>query len=180
VPHGTPTGLPWAAKDAEDCYIEFADRVQRYVESIVHDAYDAEDITHNVFVKLLGSPDSYDARKAPLSAWLLRIARNAAFDHLRRRRTLPIDEVGMARMAPVRSDAEAGAALRIAFESLPDEQREVVFLRCALGLSPGEIANVLGRTKASVNGLEHRGRGALKVSLGRQHMKPATVASARR
>jgi RNA polymerase sigma-70 factor (ECF subfamily) len=176
---GVHADRSWAAKRTEYCYVKFARDVQRYVQSIVHDAHDAEDITHNVFVKLLCSLDSYDERKAPFSAWLLRIARNAALDHLRQRRAEPCDDFLVARMAPVRSDPDESAALRVAFAGLPDEQRKVVFLRCALGLSPGEIADVLGRTEASVNGLEHRGRGALKVSLGRQHMKPATVASAR-
>jgi RNA polymerase sigma-70 factor (ECF subfamily) len=168
------------AAEAEQYYVRFAADVRRYVQSIVHDAHDAEDITHNVFLKLFASLDSYDERKAPFSAWLLRIARNAAVDYLRQRRALPSDEVMVGRTAPVRSDPEASAALRIAFETLPREQRKVAFMRFALGLSPGEIAHALGRTPASVNGLEHRGRGALKVELGRQHMRPATVASARR
>jgi RNA polymerase sigma-70 factor, ECF subfamily len=162
--------------EAEDCYVEFAGAVRRYVQSIVHDVHDAEDITHNVFIKLLGCLDSYDARKASFSAWLLRIARNAALDHLRQRRAMPSDEALLGRTAPVKSDPDASAALRVAFASLPEAQRKVVFMRFALGLSPGEIATVLRRTPASVNGLEHRGRGALKVELGRQHMRPATVA----
>lgn len=169
--------VDWSA--AEDCYIQFADAVERYVLSIVHDAHDAEDITHNVFIKLLGSLESYDERKAPLLAWVLRIARNAAFDHLRRQRALPSDELPVIRMAAIRQDPDVTAALRDAFESLPEEQRRVMFLRCVLGLSPGEIADTLGRTPASVNGLEHRGRGALKVALRRARLKPATVGSGR-
>jgi RNA polymerase sigma-70 factor, ECF subfamily len=183
VTHAGPSSAPihpvdWSA--AEDCYIQFADAVRRYVQSIVHDEHDAEDITHNVFIKLLDSLESYDERNAPLLAWLLRIARNAAFDHLRRRRTWASDELPAVPIAPIKQDPEAIAALRHAFESLPDQQRLVVFLRCALGLSPGEIADALGKTQASVNGLEHRGRGALQVALRRARLQPATVASVRR
>jgi RNA polymerase sigma-70 factor, ECF subfamily len=182
VTHAGPSSarseaVDWSA--AEYCYIQFADDVQRYVQSIVHDAHDAEDITHNVFIKLLGSLETYDERKAPFPAWLWRIARNAALDHLRRQRALPSDELPAIRTAPIRQDPDVSATLRDAFESLPDQQRLVMFLRCVLGLSPGEIADVLGRTQASVNGLEHRGRGALKIALRRAHLKPATAASGR-
>jgi RNA polymerase sigma-70 factor, ECF subfamily len=183
VMHAGQSSAPIEAVDwsaAEDCYVEFADAVQRYVQSIVHDAYEAEDITHNVFIKLLGSLDSYDESKAPFSAWILRIARNAALDHLRRRRTWPSDELPAVRTAPIKTDPEAIATLREAFESLPDQQRLVMFLRCVLGLSPGEIADALDRTPASVNGLEHRGRGALKIALRRARLQPATVANGQR
>ncbi len=173
----TSEAVDWSA--AEDCYVEFADDVQRYVQSIVHDAHDAEDITHNVFIKLVRSLETYDERQAPFSAWLRRIARNAAIDHMRRRRALPSDELPLIRMAAIRQDPDVSAALRDAFESLPDEQRLVMFLRCVLGLSPREIADGLGKTPASVNGLEHRGRRALKITLRRARMKPATVADGR-
>jgi RNA polymerase sigma-70 factor, ECF subfamily len=162
---------------AEYCYIRFAGDVQRYVQSIVHEPHDAEDITHNVFIKLFGSFERYDERIAPFSAWLLRIARNAALDHLRRTRAVPSDELVGRRSAAPRPDPYASATLRDAFETLPDQQRLVLFLRYVLGLSSDEIAHELGRTQASVNGLQHRGRGALKAALRRADMTPATAPS---
>jgi RNA polymerase sigma-70 factor, ECF subfamily len=163
---------------AEYCYIRFVGEVRRYVQSIVHEPHDAEDVTHNVFIKLFGSLERYDERIAPFSAWLLRIARNAALDHLRHSRALPLDELAARRSAATRPDPDASAALRDAFETLPDQQRLVLFLRHVQGLSPDEIAHELGRTPASVNGLQHRGRGALKAALRRAEMTPATAASA--
>jgi RNA polymerase sigma-70 factor, ECF subfamily len=162
---------------AEYCYIRFAGDVKRYVQSIVHEPHDAEDVTHNVFIKLFGSLELYDERIAPFSAWLLRIARNAALDHLRHSRAVASDELVGSRSAAPRPDPHASATLRDAFETLPDQQRLVVFLRHVLGLSPDEIAHELGRTQASVNGLQHRGRGALKAALRRAEMTPATVPS---
>jgi RNA polymerase sigma-70 factor, ECF subfamily len=162
---------------AEYCYIRFAGDVKRYVQSIVHEPHDAEDITHNVFIKLFGSLERYDERKAPFSAWLLRIARNAAVDHLRHSRALPSYEVVGRRSAAPRPDPYASATLRDAFETLPDQQRLVLFLRHVLGLSPDEIAHEMGRTQASVNGLQHRGRGALRAALRRADMTPATLPS---
>jgi RNA polymerase sigma-70 factor (ECF subfamily) len=165
---------------AEYCYIRFAGEVRRYVRSIVHNAHDAEDVTQNVFMKLFGCLERYDESRAPFSAWLLRIARNAALDHLRQRRAVPCDELAARRSAVAKQDPDASATLRDAFETLPDQQRLVLFLRHVLGLSPDEIAHELGRTPASVNGLQHRGRGALKAALRRAEMTPATAPSVRR
>ena len=164
---------------AEYCYIHFAGDVQRYVQSIVHEPHDAEDVTHNVFVKLFACMERYDERRAPFSAWLLRIARNAALDHLRHSRAVPSDDLVRRRSAAVRSDPDVSAVLRDAFETLPVQQRRVIFLRHVLGLSPDEIARELGRTPASVNGLQHRGRGALRAALRRAEITPATASSGR-
>lgn len=160
---------------AEYCYIRFAGSVRRYVQSIVHEPHDAEDITHNVFVKVFGCMERYDERIAPFSAWLLRIARNAAVDHLRRSRAVPSDELAQRFSAATRHDPDVSATLRDALETVPYQQRLVLVLRHVLGLSPDEIAHELGRTPASVNGLQHRGRGALKAALTRAEMTPATA-----
>jgi len=160
--------------------MRFAGEVQRYVQSIVHEPHDAEDVTQNVFVKLFGCMERYDERRAPFSAWLLRIARNAALDHLRHRRAVPSDELVRRRSAAARPDPGMSATLRDAFRTLPDQQRLVLFLRHVLGLSPDEIAHELGRTQASVNGLQHRGRGALRAALRRAEMTPATAPSEHR
>lgn len=160
---------------AEYCYLRFAGDVQRYVQSIVHEPHDAEDITQNVFIKLFVSFERYDERIAPFPAWLLRIARNAALDHLRHSRAVPSDELVSRQSAANRPDPDASVTLRDAFETLPYQQRLVLFLRHVLGLSPDEIAQALGRTPASVNGLQHRGRGALKTALRRADMTPATA-----
>jgi RNA polymerase sigma-70 factor (ECF subfamily) len=164
----------------EYCYVRFAGEVRRYVRSIVRDAHDAEDVTQNVFMKLFGCLESYDESRAPFSAWLLRIARNAALDHLRQRRAVPCDGLAARRSAVTKRDPDASATLRDAFETLPDQQRLVLFLRHVLGLSPDEIAHELGRTPASVNGLQHRGRSALKAALRRAELTPATAPSEHR
>jgi len=55
--------------------------------------------------------------------------------------------------------------LEQALESLPEEQRHVVMLRHLVGLTPGEIAERMGRTESSIHGLHHRARQALKSEL---------------
>jgi len=74
-------------------YVRYADNVYGYVTSIVRDEHEAEDITQHVFTKLMLVLPKYEPRKVPFSAWLLRLAHNAALDHLRRRVPTPVDEV---------------------------------------------------------------------------------------
>jgi RNA polymerase sigma-70 factor (ECF subfamily) len=62
-------------------YVRYVDDVQCCVQSIVADSDEAEGITRNVFAKLRGAVARYDERDAPFSAWILRIARDAALDH---------------------------------------------------------------------------------------------------
>jgi RNA polymerase sigma-70 factor (ECF subfamily) len=159
----------------EYLYLHFAGDVQRCVQGIVLQAHDAEDITHNVFVKLLRGLDRYEERESPFSAWLLQVARNAALDHVRRRRTIPSGQVQPAPFAE--RNPETADTLRDAFETLPDQQRVVLFLRHVVGLSPGEIAARLDKTERAVRNLHYRGRGALEAELRRVQTTPATLAS---
>ena len=73
----------------------------------------------------------------PFSAWILRVAHNAAIDHVRMRRPVPLEEVH----PPDAADDGAGgrerfADLRLALAALPAEQRDVIVLRFLVGLTP--------------------------------------------
>jgi RNA polymerase sigma-70 factor (ECF subfamily) len=165
-------------------YARYADDVCAYVRGIVHDHHEAEDITHQVFAKLIGAIGKYEEREVPFFAWLLRVARNVAVDHIRRNRAIPVEEVRLTGDAgapgsdPAHPDGSQD--LREALAALPFEQREVVVLRHFAGLSPGDIATLTGRTEASVHGLHHRGRRALAAELTERGVGPATATLRRR
>jgi RNA polymerase sigma-70 factor (ECF subfamily) len=147
-------------------FLRYADNVYGYVRSIVRDDFEAEDVTQHVFAKLMTVIGKYEERDVAFSAWILRVARNVAVDHMRQRRPIPSDDV---RAREVLDEGESAhhrsMILRDALATLPDEQREVLVLRHLVGLSPGEIAGRLGRTEPSIHGLHHRGRGALRSAL---------------
>jgi RNA polymerase sigma-70 factor, ECF subfamily len=158
-------------------YMQYADNVYGYVRSIVRDDYEAEDVTQHVFAKLMVVLPKYEQRSVPFAAWILRVARNVAVDHMRQRRAIPCEEVR--EMEPRRDSGEAqqtSMGLREALEELPDDQREVLVLRHLVGLSPGEIAGRLGKTEPSVHGLHHRGRGSLRTALVERDCAPAVRA----
>jgi|GEM_PF-213739 len=154
-------------------YVSYSQNIYGYVRSIVRDDHEAEDVTQHVFAKLMTTLVKYDDRGVPFFAWLLRLARNVAIDHLRANRLTPTENV-------FDLDVDAGIepdqleTVRSALSTLPDEQREVVVLRHVIGLSPGEIAHRMGRTEGSIHGLHHRGRRALKRELERLGSSPCT------
>ena len=159
-------------------YVRFADDVCGYVNSIVQNSYDAEDITQNVFLKLTTAIRKYEPREVPFAAWILRVARNAALDHVRARRQIPFEEVRTDDGGHEELGFERSQCLRAALMQLSPEQREVLVLRHLAGLSPGEIARRLGKTEGSIHGLHHRGRAALRDLLREMNSAPVVRASA--
>ena len=102
----------------------------------------------------------------PFSAWILRVAHNAAIDHVRARRPVPVEDVPPADAPDDRDGGrERFADLRLALEALPEEQRDVLVLRFLVGLTPGEVAERLGRSEDAVHGLQHRGRRRLRSEM---------------
>jgi RNA polymerase sigma-70 factor, ECF subfamily len=159
-------------------YVTYADEVCAYVRTIVRSHHDAEDITQNVFLKLPNAIRRYESRGLPFERWLMRVARNASLDHLRARRQVPYAEVYVSEEGYEESEFDLRHTLEDALAKLPADQREVVVLRHALGLSPPEIAKRLSRTEASVNGLHHRGRRSLITALEEVGTRPAAMAMA--
>jgi RNA polymerase sigma-70 factor (ECF subfamily) len=157
-------------------YIRYAREVHRYVNSIVGDHHEAEDITQGVFLRLMRVIGSYRQRDVPFGAWLRRVARNAALENLRSRRTIPVHELELRITEESREElrSERVRDLRQALERLPYDQREVVILRHLAGLSPREIAELLDKSEASIHGLHHRARNAFKAALRELEATPLT------
>ncbi|HEX4838349.1 MAG TPA: sigma-70 family RNA polymerase sigma factor [Solirubrobacteraceae bacterium] len=159
-------------------YTRYADNVYGYVRSIVHDHHEAEDITQHVFTKLIHVIGKYEERDVPFFAWILRVARNVAVDHLRRQRMIPVEEVRKTdETAPDPVGSGRMNDLREALSSLPLAQREVLVMRHFAGLSPVEIALRTGRSEGSIHGLHHRGRRALIAELTSRDAAPSTAAA---
>lgn len=156
-------------------YVRYMPDVEAYVRSIVRDSHEAEDIAHNVFAKLVPSLARYEERSVPFAAWIMRVARNAALDSIRQRRAVPYEDVRTVDTRQVEGIFSAvSESLRHALSELPEEQRRVLLMRHMLGMTPGEIAEQLGKSESSVHGLHHRARGALRRTLIDLDATPAT------
>ena len=159
-------------------YERYADNVFSYVRTILRDEYEAEDVTQHVFTKLLTRIESYEERSVPFSAWLLRIARNCAIDHMRSQRTIYCEEVPATVEDSIDEHVAADHrdAIEAALGSLPASQRRVVVLRHMIGLTPREIADQMGKSEGAIHTLHHRARRALRTELLRRHTAPVAMA----
>jgi RNA polymerase sigma-70 factor (ECF subfamily) len=158
--------------------VRFAANVYGYARSIVRDDHEAEDVTQQVFAKLITSISKYEQRQVPFTAWILRITHNLAIDHLRRLRAIPCEEVRGAEDADGADvNRERVKSLEAGLSQLPDEQRKVLVLRHIVGMSPAEIAERLGKSEGSIHSLHHRGRRALTAALTELGAAPTTAAA---
>src|SRR4026207_1775668 len=134
----------------EELYLLHFDRIYSYLHMSVGNRHDAEDLTTQVFVKMLESIGKFRWRSAPFSAWLFRIAHNLAMDHFRAsKRGQPEEEV------PEPDPGEGSAAEAEAFESigrqnmleliqgLSHEQQQVLTLKFVFNFSNAEAAAIL-------------------------------------
>src|SRR3954447_2092472 len=75
-------------------YVCYTAEVLTAIKGIVRDSHEAEDIAQEVFIKLISVIEQYTPREGvPFGAWIRRVARNCAYDHLRSRRAQPCDEL---------------------------------------------------------------------------------------
>src|SRR4051812_15379399 len=146
--------------------------VYRFIASRVGRPSDAEDLTQLVFVKALEALPRYEVRGAPFGGWLFRLARNATIDHIRTNREhadlatatgRATEDRGPEGITLLRTDLDAVAA---ALHQLTPDQREVISLRFFAGLTPREVAQLMGRQEGTIRGLQFRGIESLRRAMG--------------
>jgi RNA polymerase sigma-70 factor (ECF subfamily) len=157
-----------------ELYARYSHGIYSYIRTIVTDRHEAEDVTQQVFLKLMTAARRSNPVHTDLSGWLLRVARNAALDSLRRkRRTLLLDPQEWA-PADVAPDQELRRSLEEAVGELSQGQRDVLLLRDLLGLSPHEAAERLGKSEGAVHMLHHRARRSVCARLASSGRAPST------
>jgi RNA polymerase sigma-70 factor (ECF subfamily) len=162
-----------------DAYIA---RLYRYCFARVATVEDAEDLSEEIFLKVLGAIDGFewrtlgpdgDARtQSPFGAWVFRIAYNhvASFHRRAANRTHTSDvpewledgDRGPQELVETRLTIREVFA---AVEQLPEAQREVIRLRFGAGLTIAETAEALGKQQTNVKVLQHKGVKRLKEML---------------
>lgn len=151
--------------------------VYRFLRRTTGDGSAAEDLTQEVFLRIVRGLDRYDDRLRE-RAWVFRIARNVLLDrHRRAQRTPPHLPLAAGPEVSVDAGQMAAAALRQALAGIPDEEREAFLLREVAGLGYEEIGAVVEATPDAVRMRIYRARAGLRAVLGGS---AGTVASARR
>jgi RNA polymerase sigma-70 factor (ECF subfamily) len=156
-------------------YDTYVTQVYRYCLGRVRNPADAEDLTEEIFLKVIGAIEGFewrtlgDSDRSPFRSWVFRIAHNHVVSFHRRAaargtsaeltETLRDDRRGPQELAETRlAIAEVMEAVR----QLPDAQRDVILLRFVSGLSVAETADVLEKQQTNVKVLQHKGIQRLK------------------
>jgi RNA polymerase sigma-70 factor (ECF subfamily) len=165
-------------------YRRYFDRVFSYLRLLVNDSHQAEDLTQDVFIKLMEKIPDYRRRSEPFRAWLFTVARNQAIDRLRRSNRLELDRNGDLEGRAERAEHDeprlggfdwiSDGDLMLFVERLPLAQRQVLALRFMLDMTHAEIATVLGRSHEDVRTLQHRALRFLNGRLGAIRARPST------
>ena len=149
--------------------------VYRYCYYHVGDVALAQDVTSEVFVRMVQSLDTFNARGRPFVAWLYAIAHNLIADTYRRTNRaleLPLDESMVAsednpsRKAEQRLVAECLVA---ALAHLTEEQRQVILFKFVQGHSNVQVALLMNKSEGAIKSLQFRALAALRRALEKEH-----------
>jgi len=181
-----PTGAldqPWVAPTWEEIVSQHSARVYRLAYRLTGNIYDAEDLTHDVFIRVFRSLHSY--QPGTFEGWLHRITTNVFLDKMRRKQRIRFDALSddAAARLPSRevspeqayNDTHFDDDVQHALDALTPDFRAAVVLCDIEGLSYEEIAATLGVKLGTVRSRIHRGRGQLRSALA--HRSPVQRAA---
>jgi RNA polymerase sigma-70 factor, ECF subfamily len=159
-------------------YAAYAPGLFRFFLAAVGDRPTAEDLTGDVFKSAIEGLPRFRGPVEALGGWLFSIAHHDLSDFRRKQARSPgitpldhtLEEAALAAGA---DDPEELAIARIegdrvlaALRQLSPDQREVLLLRMAAGLTAPEVAAIVGKTTGAVKALQHRGLASLARVLG--------------
>jgi RNA polymerase sigma factor (sigma-70 family) len=154
-------------------YERWFDRAYDLARRITRDEQAAADVAQDAFLSAWRGLDGL-AEPGSFGGWLLRITRNRAFNAGRSTgRTRPVDTETMTMIersqaearveqldepAQLAGDAELVALVWESVEALGDRDAEVLDLSLRHGLTPAEVAEVVGTNRNAANQMVHRAR----------------------
>ncbi len=159
----------------EELYRAHLRDVYSYAYYRVGNHHDAEDLTEQAFLQAYRHFERArrESNGRPLRPWLIRIAHNLASNYHRDRSRHP--EAALEAVEPpshphgTERVVEGREELRLVIaklHELPDDRRDALIMRFALGMSNREIARSLGRSDGATKVLIHRAIKQLEEEIG--------------
>ena len=174
-------GEPWVAPTWDEIVTQHSFRVYRLAYRLTGNLHDAEDLTHDVFIRVFRSLHSY--QPGTFEGWLHRITTNVFLDKMRRKQRIRFDALSddAAARLPSRelgpeqayTDTHFDDDVQRALDALTPDFRAAVVLCDIEGLSYEEIATTLGIKLGTVRSRIHRGRSQLRAALAHRAPDPS-------
>jgi RNA polymerase sigma factor (sigma-70 family) len=181
--------IQWVADGDASCLGTLFERhhrgVYQYCLQLTRSPATSEDLVQDVFLKLLQKASSFRG-DGSCKAWIFNIARNFAFDYLRRaeRRTTSVDDEGdesAALLVDHRSTEQVAAAeqnlslVARALAEIPAAAREVIWLGRFVFEDYDDLARALGCTVSAARVRMHRAMQQLNATFTRMNGVPLDV-----
>jgi RNA polymerase sigma-70 factor (ECF subfamily) len=137
-----------------ELYDRYSNVVYAVALRVLKDASAAEDVLQDIFLQLWRNPDSFDASRGSLTAWLAVIARHRSIDRIRKRRPeTDIEDCVIAGGPDLRDETERNLVIekvRAALETMNPEQRKAMEMAFFQGLTHTEIAEKTGEPLGTI------------------------------
>ncbi|HNP69552.1 MAG TPA: sigma-70 family RNA polymerase sigma factor [Kouleothrix sp.] len=158
-----------------DLYAKYAGLILRYLYVRVRDQEGAQDLTQEVFVRVIKGIGGFEYRgEKSFLGWLYTIANNVLIGQARRKRAIstPLDE-NIELVDPRGQDEVLSiydrVALQQAISQLTQDQQQVLTLKFFADMTNNEIAVAIGRTEGAVKALQHRALQSLQQLMAREN-----------
>ena len=155
----------------EQLYHETRVPVYAFAFSILKNAHDAEDVTHDCYVRIYAAAGEYRSQGKPL-AWILTMVKNLCLMKLREQKKtadLPMEEWDTVLPDREELDVDDRLVLEAYLEELTAEERQIVVLHAVSGFKHREIARLTGLPLSTVLSKYHRSVKKLKKRLQGGH-----------
>ena len=157
-----------------EIYAKYAGLILRYLYVRVRDQEGAQDLTQEVFVRVIKGIGGFEYRgEKSFLGWLYTIANNVLIGQARRKRAVstPLDE-NMELVDPRGQDEVLSiydrVALQQAIGQLTQDQQQVLTLKFFADMTNNEIATTIGRSEGAVKALQHRALQSLQQIIERE------------
>jgi RNA polymerase sigma-70 factor, ECF subfamily len=153
-------------------YLRHAAAVRSAAQRITHDAEEAEDLLHDIFLEIWRTAGDYQPERGSVRTWLLVRTRSRSLDRRRRMSRRPTDDIASnPEFGGVPPNAEH-LTLRSAVTRLPAPLRELLELGYYAGMSSAEIAAALAIPLGTVKSRVARALAELRMALGEDAKAP--------
>lgn len=157
-------------------YDQYASLIYNYLYRRVHDAQVAEDLTGDVFVRVLQAIRSEQVWHTSFRGWLYRIAHNLVIDYYRKQPTNP--HVALSEELPEHRDSPDSILakqldydhLHLAISGLTPDQQQVLALRFGEQLTAREVAEIMNKSVGAVEVQQHRALASLRRILEKEEL----------
>lgn len=131
----------------------------------------SEDLTQDVFMKILAKIETFDEEKGNFPGWAWQIARNTLVDYFREKKTIAFTDIGEGINDIVSDDGDGDKKRDVrgimdAVRQMSEEEQELFALRYISDVSYREMSGILGKSEAALRVALHRLNKKVKESMG--------------